>query len=92
MNLWREYNRVIDYFENLALYDEELSKDDYVIILGDAGIVWDGGAADREVQQALKDLPVTTLWLDGNHENFDLLEEYPEGIWHGGMVLCSLAS
>lgn len=81
-----EYGRVVNYFEDLALYDEDLSKDDYLIILGDAGIVWDGGAADRKVQQALRDLPVTTLWLDGNHENFDLLEEYPEDIWHGGRV------
>ena len=81
-----EIDKVVDYFEGLAVDDEDLSKDDFLIILGDAGIVWDGGAADRDIQQALRDLPVTTLWLDGNHENFDLLEEYPEEIWHGGRV------
>ena len=81
-----DLDKVTDYFEDLALYDDELSKDDYLIILGDAGILWDGGAQDESVQQTLRDLPVTVLWLDGNHENFDLLDEYEEDIWHGGRV------
>ena len=38
------------------------------------------------VQQTLRNLPVTVLWLDGNHENFDLIDDYPEDIWHGGRV------
>jgi len=62
------------------------SKDDYLIILGDTGILWDGGQSDREVQTTLENLPVTTLWIDGNHDNFDMLEEYDTEIWHGGKV------
>ena len=81
-----DLDKVTEYFEDLTLYDDDLSKDDYLIILGDAGLLWDGGAQDEAVQQTLKDLPVTVLWLDGNHENFDLLEDYPEDIWHGGRV------
>ncbi len=81
-----DLDKVTDYFEDMALYDDELSKDDYLIILGDAGILWDGGAQDASVQQTLRDLPVTVLWLDGNHENFDLIDDYPEDIWHGGRV------
>ena len=79
-------DKVTDYFEDLALYDDGLSKDDYLIILGDAGILWDGGTEDQDLQQTLQDLPVTVLWLDGNHENFDLLDEYEEDIWNGGRV------
>lgn len=26
------------------------------------------------------------MWIDGNHENFDLLKEYPVEEWHGGQV------
>lgn len=32
----------------------------------------------------LNDRPFTTLFVDGNHENFDLLNAYPVENWHGG--------
>lgn len=28
----------------------------------------------------------TTLWVDGNHENFDRIKTYPVTEWHGGRV------
>ena len=31
-------------------------------------------------------LPFTTLFVDGNHENFDMLGAYPVEIWNGGKV------
>lgn len=30
--------------------------------------------------------PFTTLWVDGNHENFDLIEKYNISEWRGGHV------
>lgn len=63
-----------------------LEKEDYLIILGDVGVCWDGGAGDAFVQECLHNLPCTVLFIDGNHENFDLLEQYPEEEWHGGNV------
>ncbi|MFQ9436247.1 MAG: metallophosphoesterase [Ruminococcus callidus] len=30
--------------------------------------------------------PWTTLWVDGNHENFDRLHTYPATEWHGGKI------
>ncbi len=30
--------------------------------------------------------PFTTLWIDGNHENFDLLKKQKAVKWHGGNV------
>ncbi|MGE9999142.1 hypothetical protein ACQRC2_10855 [Catenibacterium mitsuokai] len=30
--------------------------------------------------------PWTTLFVDGNHENFELLDDYPVSSWHGGKV------
>ena len=76
-----DLDKVTDYFDT----NDELTKDDYLIILGDAGILWNG-VGDKEVQQILNNLPVTTLWLDGNHENFDMLKSYKEDMWHGGRV------
>ena len=66
-----DMDKVTEYFE----YNNEFTKEDYLIILGDAGVLWNG-VEDANVQKILNNLPVTTLWIDGNHENFDLLEEY----------------
>lgn len=63
-----------------------LTKEDYVVVCGDFGVVWDGGAAEQEELDRLEERPFTTLFVDGNHENFDLLGEYPAIPWHGGMV------
>lgn len=30
--------------------------------------------------------PFTTLFVSGNHENYDLLHSYPISQWHGGLV------
>ena len=63
-----------------------LTRDDYVIICGDFGVVWNDDACDRYWLEWLENKPWTTLWIDGNHENFDLLRKYPKEQWNGGMV------
>ncbi|MBQ3489699.1 MAG: metallophosphoesterase [Clostridia bacterium] len=63
-----------------------LSKNDYVLICGDCGAVWDGRGTDRYLQKWYEKKPWTTLFIDGNHENFDLLESYPVSEWNGGNV------
>lgn len=65
----------------------ELHKEvDYLIILGDVAVCWDNGSMDETVKNFYQDLPLTTLFLDGNHENFNILDSIPEEEWHGGMV------
>ena len=69
----------------------EMTRDDYVIICGDFGGVW---CSSKEAQHSidefdlnwLEDRPFTTLFVDGNHENFDELYKYPIKEWHGGKV------
>lgn len=64
-------------------------KEDYVIICGDFGGVWSKGKEDKEEKHLLDWLegkPFTTLFVDGNHENFDRLYAYPSEKWHGGKV------
>ncbi|WP_257985720.1 metallophosphoesterase family protein [Bacillus sp. M6-12] len=66
---------------------KQMTKNDYVIIAGDFGFPWN---MDKEDQFWLKWLdktkPFTTLFIDGNHENHDLLDSYPVEMWNGGKV------
>ena len=64
----------------------EMAKDDYMIVCGDAGLVWHGDKSDDPQLDRLEALPFTILFVDGNHENFDALSEYPVEQWHGGKV------
>lgn len=56
-----------------------LSRDDFVVILGDFGLLWHNPPTERESMELrrLNSMPWTTLFLDGNHENFDLLDGLP---------------
>ena len=65
---------------------KELTKDDYLIILGDFGGVWDGAEQDRYILKTYDKRNFTTLFIDGNHENHDLLDKYPVENWNGGKV------
>lgn len=57
-----------------------------MIICGDFGGLWDGGQKDQHWLDWLDEKSFTTLFVDGNHENFDLLNALPEKEWHGGRV------
>ena len=62
-----------------------LTKDDYLIICGDFGGVWDGSEIEQQWLDWLEDRSFTTLFVSGNHENYDLLRSYPTSVWHGGL-------
>lgn len=65
---------------------KELSKQDYVIILGDFGIPWCQDKSDAYAIKELENRPFTTLFIDGNHDNFDILNQYPVETWNGGHI------
>jgi len=65
---------------------QKLTKEDYVIICGDTALTWDRGISTKYWQNWLDEQPWTTLWCDGNHENFSELETYPIEEWNGGKV------
>ena len=68
---------------------EEMTKADYVIVCGDFGGVWDKDASGKKEiwwLDWLENRPFTTLFVDGNHENFDRLYSYPVESWNGGKV------
>ena len=63
---------------------KEMTKDDFVIILGDFGLVWSGSKEEKYWLDWLNDKPFTTLFIDGNHENFNMLYTFPVVDFHGG--------
>ena len=64
----------------------EGKEGDVVIVLGDFGLVWDGSKTDDYWIKWFSKKPYQILFIDGNHENFDKLKEYPEMYLYGGKV------
>ncbi|MBQ6052294.1 MAG: hypothetical protein IJL30_03275 [Clostridia bacterium] len=57
-----------------------------VIICGDFGGVWNESSNEKDCLDWLENKPYTFLFVDGYHENFDLLNSYNVSIWNGGKV------
>ena len=63
------------------------TKNDLIIILGDAGINYYGGEQDNRMKFVLAELPITLLCIHGNHEQRpESLGIYHEMEWRGGVV------
>lgn len=63
-----------------------LRRGDSLIICGDFGFLWDGGKAEQKVLKKLGSKKYNILFVDGAHENYDLLAQYPVTEWNGGKV------
>ena len=75
--------------EDIFPIQKEMTKNDYVIICGDFGGVWtfeEESSREKGVLDWLNNKNFTTLFVDGNHENFTRLYNYPVEEWHGGKV------
>ena len=78
-----DLGKVISYFNE---HENKYTSDDYLIILGDVGVCGFVPRREEETRSILRNLPVTTLFIDGNHENFEKLNSYRVDIWNGGKV------
>ena len=65
---------------------KELTKDDILIICGDAGFVWDNSNEEKWWINWISEKPWTTIYCDGNHEGHVLLKTYPVTKFHGAKV------
>ena len=61
-----------------------MTKNDYLIICGDFGGVWNASNQEKYYIKWLENKNFTTLFVDGNHENFDMLNEFPVVDFCGG--------
>ncbi|MBR4580072.1 MAG: metallophosphoesterase [Lachnospiraceae bacterium] len=78
-----DIDKVVHFFET---HEGKYTEEDYLIICGDVGVCGFSPERESQVRKILRELPVTTLFIDGNHENFNELNSYPEDEWNGGKV------
>ena len=63
------------------------TREDVLIILGDAGINYYGGWRDWKLKRRLAELPLTLFSIHGNHEQRPMtIPSYHTTVWNGGKV------
>ena len=75
-----DFNKLV----NFCLVNE-CDRSDHIIIAGDCGVVWSQESLSDYISK-FESLGVTILFVDGNHENFDMLYDYPVTTFCGGKV------
>ena len=65
---------------------KKLKRGDTLIICGDFGFIWDDSADEKKFLKKLGRKKYNILFVDGFHENFELLNSYPVSWWNGGRV------
>lgn len=75
-----EYKR----FENRKL--KKLTEKDCLIVCGDFGFLWTNSKEEQILRNKIGERKFKTLFIDGTHENFDLLNSMPVTELYGGKV------
>ena len=57
---------------------DRLKKDDTLIITGDFGFIWDNSKEEIKSLKKIEKKKYRVLFIEGAHENFEKLREYPE--------------
>ena len=63
-----------------------LKKGDILLVCGDFGFVWDGSKQEQKVLKWLGKRPYQILFLEGTHDNLDLLAQYPQETLYEGQA------
>ena len=75
---------IYDRFDDPRL--KKLKKGDTLIICGDFGFIWNGSKQEAAVLHKLSRKKYNICFIDGTHENFELLDGYEVKKWNGGKV------
>ncbi len=65
---------------------KNLKAGDTLLVCGDFGFLWEGTRQEEHILQKISSLKYTVAFVDGCHENFELLERFPVTTWNGGKV------
>ncbi|MGE5438014.1 MAG: metallophosphatase [Syntrophothermus sp.] len=66
--------------------NNNLKENDYIIILGDSGLMWNDSTTCQIWFNYLSNLPCKILIIDGNHERFPYFNNLPIKQWHNGYI------
>ncbi len=69
-------------------FNKDLTKEDVVIVLGDFGVIWKDAERTKEILEIMgQRFNFTLAFVDGNHENFELIREMEEiSYWNNGYI------
>lgn len=65
---------------------KKLKKGDTLFVCGDFGFIWDDSAMEKKMLKKLGSQKYNICFIDGTHENFDLLKKYKLGTYKGGIA------
>lgn len=71
------------------LYDREFRRvksGDVLIVCGDFGYIFDGGAEEKRFINFFADRKFITAFIDGTHDNLERIARSRTTVWKGGMV------
>ena len=63
--------------KRMRAHGMELTEKDYVIVCGDFGLCWSWDKTFEYNCDNFSGKKYTILWVQGNHENYDMIEEFP---------------
>lgn len=69
-----------------SVIEKTLTSNDKLIVCGDFGYISDDSYKERLFLRYLSEKPYQILFIDGNHENFTLINKYQIEEWCGGKV------
>ncbi len=75
-------------FRNPAI--RKLRRGDTLIICGDFGFFWNDSRKEKSIIKKISEKGYTVAFIDGCHENFDILEKFSVTEWNGGKarIIC----
>ena len=63
---------------------KRLKKNDILLVCGDFGFIWKGNKKEKRILKRLGKKKYQILFVEGCHENYDLLYSYPLEDFMGG--------
>lgn len=63
---------------------KKLKKNDVLIVCGDFGFIWDNSPAEKKNLKWIGKRKFKTLFVEGCHDNYKLLEQFPKTELFGG--------
>ena len=73
-----------DRFQDSAF--RHIKKGDTLIVCGDFGFLWNGSKKESAILKKLNKLKYRILFIEGTHDNLELIGQYPVETWNGGRV------